>query len=111
MTGPQDCIREHNDVYRRRRDKMVEALRGLGLVVTPPRGGLCVWARLPAGLTSMAFTEQLLDATGVVVTPGVGYGRYGEGYIRLSLTTPDARVDEGLRRVAAWSLQKAAAGA
>jgi len=111
MTGPQDCIREHNDVYSRRRDKMVETLRSLGLVVTPPKGGLCVWARLPEGITSIAFTEQLLDATGVVVTPGVGYGQYGEGYIRLSLTTPDTRVDEGLRRIAAWSLQKAGAGA
>jgi LL-diaminopimelate aminotransferase len=111
MGGPQDCIAEHNAVYSRRRDKMVTALRSLGLQVTPPKGGLCVWARLPEGVRSIAFAEQLLDATGVVVTPGVGYGKFGEGYIRLSLTTPDARVDEGLKRMAAWSFETAGAGA
>jgi LL-diaminopimelate aminotransferase len=111
MAGPQDCISEHNAVYCRRRDKMVAALRSLGLQVAPPKGGLCVWARLPEGIKSIAFAEQLLDATGVVVTPGVGYGKFGEGYIRLSLTTPDARVDEGLQRMAAWSFEPAGAGA
>ncbi len=62
-------------------------------------------------MKSIAFAAQLLDATGVVVTPGIGYGQYGEGYIRLSLTTPDDRVDEGLARIAAWRFEKAVAGA
>jgi LL-diaminopimelate aminotransferase len=109
MTGPQDAIREHNEVYRRRRDQMVETLRGLGLDVTAPKAGLYVWARIPGGMSSIQFAEQLLDATGVVVTPGIGYGKYGEGYIRLSVTTPDDRVEEGLRRLAAWHIEGARA--
>jgi LL-diaminopimelate aminotransferase len=111
MTGPQDCIADHNRIYQRRRDRIIETLRGLGLTVAPPKAGLYVWARVPERTTSIQFAEQLLDATGVVVTPGVGYGEYGEGYIRLSITTPDERVEEGLRRLATWTIEGARAGA
>ncbi|MGI8554450.1 MAG: LL-diaminopimelate aminotransferase [Dehalococcoidia bacterium] len=109
VAGPQDCISEHNEIYRGRRDRIVEALRGIGLQVTPPKAGLYIWARVPGGTKSIDFAGELLDATGVVVTPGIGYGSYGEGYIRLSVTTPDDRVEEGLRRIASW--QRTAAGA
>ena len=102
LTGPQDAVAEHNRIYRRRRDRMVEVLRSLGLGVEAPRASLYVWARLPEGETSIDFAGRLLDDTGVVVTPGIGYGQYGEGYIRLSVTTPDDRVDEGLRRLSLW---------
>jgi len=102
LTGPQDAVEEHNRIYQRRRDRMVEVLRGLGLGVEAPRASLYVWARLPEGETSIDFAGRLLDDTGVVVTPGIGYGQYGEGYIRLSVTTPDERVDEGLRRLSSW---------
>ena len=102
LTGPQDAVEEHNRIYRRRRDRMVEVLRGLGLGVEAPKASLYVWARLPEGETSIDFAGRLLDDTGVVVTPGIGYGQYGEGYIRLSVTTPDDRVDEGLRRLSSW---------
>jgi len=89
----------NNDVYRRRRDRMVEVLSGMGLSITAPKAGLYVWARCPAGWTSAALATELLEKHAVVVTPGRGYGEYGEGYIRLSLTTPDDRVEEGLRRL------------
>jgi LL-diaminopimelate aminotransferase len=102
LTGPQDAIGEHNRIYLRRRDRIIEVLRGLGLGVEAPKASLYVWARLPEGETSIDFAGRLLDDTGVVVTPGIGYGRYGEGYIRLSVTTPDDRVDEGLRRLSSW---------
>jgi LL-diaminopimelate aminotransferase len=102
LTGPQDCIEEHNAVYQRRRDEMVAVLRGLGLGVEAPRASLYVWAKLPDGEASIDFAGRLLDDTGVVVTPGIGYGQFGEGYIRLSVTTPDDRVEEGLRRLSAW---------
>jgi LL-diaminopimelate aminotransferase len=103
MQGPQDVIAEHNAIYTRRRDRVVEALRSIGLQVDPPKASLYVWARLPDGERSIDFAARLLDGTGVVVTPGIGYGERGEGYVRLSLTTPDDRVDEGLRRLASWS--------
>ena len=102
MRGPQDAVAEHNAIYQRRRDRMVEALRGIGLQVEPPMASLYIWARLPEGETSIDFAGRLLDDTGVAVTPGIGYGAQGEGYVRLSLTTPDERVDEGLRRLESW---------
>jgi LL-diaminopimelate aminotransferase len=104
LEGPQDCVEEHNAVYQRRRDRLVEALRALGLSVQPPRASLYVWARVPQGYTSMGFATRLLDDLGVVVTPGVGYGAAGEGYVRLSLTIPDDRLEEGLRRLRGWSV-------
>jgi len=103
LEGPQDCIDEHNAVYQRRRDRLVEALRAMGLAVQPPRASLYVWARVPEGDTSMEFATRLLDDVGVVVTPGVGYGAAGEGYVRLSLTIPDDRLEEGLRRLKGWT--------
>ncbi len=99
LEGDQGCIAEHNRVYQRRRDRLVSALRGLGLRVTPPRASLYVWARVPDGKTSVEFATRLLDDAGVVVTPGIGYGPSGEGYVRLSLTTPDERLEEGVRRL------------
>jgi LL-diaminopimelate aminotransferase len=101
LEGSQDCIAEHNAIYERRRDRVVEALRALGLRVTPPKASLYVWAKVPEGMTSAGFAERLLDEAAVIVTPGNGYGAHGEGYVRLSLTLADDRIDEGLRRIAA----------
>ncbi|MFQ5860953.1 MAG: LL-diaminopimelate aminotransferase [Dehalococcoidia bacterium] len=104
LTGPQDCIEEHNHIYQRRRDRLVEALNGLGLHVVPPKASLYVWARVPEGYTSAEFAALLLDQCNIVVTPGSGYGRYGEGYIRLSITLPDDQLEKGLERLAAWRI-------
>ncbi len=101
LEGPQDCIPEHNQIYQRRRDRAVEALRKLGLRVTPPKASLYIWAKVPEGMTSPTVAERLLDDAAVIVTPGNGYGPSGEGYVRLSLTLPDDRLEEGLRRIAA----------
>ena len=101
--GPQDCIDEHNAIYQRRRDRIGAVLRKCGLEVDTPKASLYVWAKLPAGVTSAEYAARLIDETGVVVTPGRGYGLNGEGYIRLSVTTPDDRLEEGMRRLEAWS--------
>ena len=104
LDGPLDEIARHNDIYRARRDRVVEVLRALGLHVDPPKASLYVWARLPEGERSSGeYAQQLVEETGVVVTPGLGYGDAGEGYIRLSLTVPDDRLDEGMRRLAAFA--------
>lgn len=104
IDGPQDAIEAHNAIYQRRRDRTITVLRDLGLRVEPPKASLYIWARLPEGeRSSAAFAQRLVEQTGVVVTPGVGYGAAGEGYIRLSLTLADDRVDEGLRRLAAFA--------
>ena len=102
LNGSQECIAEHNATYQRRRDLLVEVLTNIGLEVTPPKAGLYVWAKVPDGFNSVDFTEDLLDQVGVAVTPGIGYGRGGEGYVRLSLTVPDAALVKGLSRLAGW---------
>jgi LL-diaminopimelate aminotransferase len=102
LEGPQGCIAEHTAVYQRRRDRLAAALTKIGLRLRPPRASLYLWARLPEGQTSVEFATRLLDETGVVVTPGVGYGPSGEGYVRLSLTVPDDRLEEAVRRLEGW---------
>ena len=102
LEGPQDCIAEHNAIYQRRRDKLVKVLNEIGLKVRPPLASLYLWVKVPVGYTSADFAAKLLEEAEVVVTPGLGYGKAGEGYIRISLTTPDDRLDEALRRLSAW---------
>jgi LL-diaminopimelate aminotransferase len=102
LTGPQDCIQEHNAIYQRRRDLMIDTLNNIGLKARAPRAGLYVWAKVPQGYTSMDFASDLLEQVGVVVTPGIGYGKNGEGYVRLSLTVPDAALVKGLSRLSGW---------
>jgi LL-diaminopimelate aminotransferase len=102
LNGPQDTIKEHNDIYQRRRDLIVETLNKMGLKAIPPKASLYIWAKVPNGYTSEEFTNDLLDKVGVVVTPGTGYGRNGEGYVRLSLTVPDVFIIKGLSRMASW---------
>ena len=105
LTGPQDCVTEHNTIYKRRRDRLLQTLNQIGLKARPPSASLYIWARVPAGYTSLEFATSLLEDAGVVVTPGIGYGKYGEGYIRLSLTVPDQRLEEALARLRAWHKQ------
>jgi len=102
LTGPQDCISEHNTIYQRRRDRLLQALNQIGIQAKPPRASLYIWAKVPKGYTSVEFATLLLDKVGVVVMPGVSYGKHGEGYIRLSLTVPDKRLAEAIDRLKAW---------
>jgi len=99
LTGKQDEIVVRNSKYQKRRDKLVNTLQEIGLEVTRPRAGFYIWAKIPDGYTSVEYTAELLDKVAVAVTPGIGYGKSGEGYIRLSITQPDVRFDEGLRRL------------
>ena len=102
LNGPQDCIPEHNAIYERRRDLIIEVLNNIGLKAKPPKASLYVWAKVPEGYNSMDLTADLLDQVGVAVTPGIGYGKNGEGYVRLSLTIPDASLVKGLSRLSGW---------
>lgn len=106
LTGPQDCVAEHNAIYQRRRDRLLQTLSQIGLKARPPRASLYIWARVPEGYTSLEFATSLLEEAEVVVTPGISYGKHGEGYIRLSLTIPDERLEEALARLTAWHKQK-----
>ncbi|MDI6814808.1 MAG: LL-diaminopimelate aminotransferase [Dehalococcoidales bacterium] len=111
LTGAQDCIQEHNAIYQRRRDLVIDMLNSIGFDAKPPKASLYVWAKVPQGYTSVDLAADLLDKVGVVVTPGVGYGKNGEGYVRLSLTIPDAALVKGLSRLAGWRRDRSRAGA
>ena len=102
LNGPQNCIKEHNDIYQRRRDLIVDTLNKMGLEAQPPKASLYIWAKVQHGFTYVEFTNDLLDKVGVVVTPGTGYGSNGEGYVRLSLTIADALLLKGLSRMVQW---------
>jgi LL-diaminopimelate aminotransferase len=100
-----DCdgeVASMNELYRRRRDLVCDALAHAGVHVTPPKGTIYVWAPIPAGFAdSAAYCEHVLERAGVVVSPGGAYGPSGEGWFRISLTTPDERLAEAVRRLAA----------
>ena len=91
-----------NELYRRRRDLVCEALRAIGVEVQPPRGTIYVWAPVPSGFSSsQAYCEHVLERAGVVISPGAIYGPAGEGWFRISLTTPDDRLLAAIERLAA----------
>ena len=104
LQASQECISENNAIYQRRRDKLVDALRGIGMEITPPRASLYVWARVPEGYSSAEFAAMLLEEKDIVVTLGSGYGEYGEGYIRLSLTLPDEHLTKAVQRLEGWKI-------
>ena len=102
LNTTDEWIDERNAIYQRRRDRVLQVLTDIGLEFDPPKASLYVWARVPGGYSSGEFAEQLLDECDIVVTPGAGYGSYGEGYIRFSLTIDDDQLEEGLNRLATW---------
>lgn len=100
----EEWIKSNNEIYRKRRDKVVSVLNQIGVNTNPPKAGLYIWTPVPEGYSSSQFASELLEQVNVVVTPGNGYGPGGEGYIRLSLTIPDDQIDEGLRRLSKFRI-------
>lgn len=98
LKGPETHTRQMCQLYQRRRDVVVQWLRRLGWTIEPPRATIYVWAPTPAGLSSVEFATLVLEKTGVVITPGIGYGQYGEGYFRLSLCVEEERIHEAFSR-------------
>jgi LL-diaminopimelate aminotransferase len=86
-------------VYQRRRDLVCDALRAIGVNVTPPKGTIYIWAPVPEGHTSASYCELVLEESGVVLSPGGAYGPNGEGFFRISLTVPDDRLGEAVERL------------
>ncbi len=104
LDASQQCIQDNIDVYTRRRDKVVAAIQKIGLEIVPPKAGLYIWVRIPKGYTSAEFATLFLEERDLVVTPGNGYGAYGEGYIRFSLTLSDDDLDRGMERLSGWQI-------
>jgi LL-diaminopimelate aminotransferase len=100
LSSDQSTVAEMCAIYRRRRDTLVAALRAAGIEVTPPKGTIYLWAPVPDGETSASFTERVLEEAAVVISPGAAYGPAGEGFVRMSLTVPDERLNEAAERIA-----------
>jgi len=92
-------------IYRRRRDVLVEGLRGLGWNVEVPKATFYVWSPIPNGIPSAEFAEMLLEKADIVVTPGIGFGPSGEGYIRAALTIDEQRIREAVERIRRLRIQ------
>ncbi len=97
LNGDDSVIDENNRVYKERRDVLVEGLRKLGFDVEKPKATFYVW--LKVGGSSLEFAKNLLDKAGVLVTPGVGFGEHGEGFVRFALTRSVERIKEALERM------------
>ena len=101
LLGSREPLEEQCAIYRRRRDLVVDALGAIGVEVEAPKGTIYIWAPVPEGHSSTSFAELVLEEAGVVVSPGSMYGPSGEGFFRISLTTPDPLLTEALERLRA----------
>lgn len=86
-------------IYKERRDLVLGTLKKIGIDFDPPKGTFYLWVPTPKGMSSIDFTGRLFEKTAVVVAAGTAYGKYGEGFIRISLTVPDARLKEAMTRI------------
>lgn len=101
LLGDQECVQRMCEVYRERRDVVVDGLNAMGWSLEKPKATFYIWAPVPKGYTSAGFAEVVLEKAGVIVTPGNGYGEYGEGYFRISLCIEKERIREALQRMQA----------
>ena len=99
LNGGEDETKAACKVYARRHRLVADTLNELGWKISPPRATFYVWAPVPDGYDSIGFAGHVLDEVGVNITPGVGFGAQGEGYFRLSVTAPDARLEEAMNRM------------
>jgi LL-diaminopimelate aminotransferase len=106
LTGPQDYCTEAAATYRRRRDAFLAGVRALGYPVETPKATLYVWMPIPPRFaSSLEFTEELVNKTGVLVAPGSGFGQAGEGYVRVALCVTEERLREATERMAKAGLR------
>jgi len=102
LNGPQDIVEKNRELYRKRRDVMVESFGRAGWDIPPPRASMFAWAPIPPALKDMGsleFSKQLLSKAGVAVAPGVGYGEDGEGYVRIAMVENEQRLRQAARNV------------
>jgi len=102
LNSSQEHISEHNAILQCRRDKLIQVINQVGMGARVSKATFYIWASVPRGYTSIDFADKLLNEAGVAVTPGIGYGKEGEGYIRFSLTLPDDKLEQGIERLLSW---------
>ncbi len=99
LTGDDRCIEENCRIYKERRDTLIKGLKEVGLKAEEPKATFYVWCEVPEGYTSVEFTKKLLEEAGILVTPGVGFGEYGEGFVRFALTRDLRVIEEAVERL------------
>jgi alanine-synthesizing transaminase len=111
LDGPQDCVAEHVEKYRKRRDLMLEVFAEAGWKMNKPNASMFIWAKIPecaAHLGSMEFSKQLLTQAQVAVSPGIGFGNYGDQYVRIALIENEKRIRQAAKNIKKYlkSLEK-----
>ncbi|MFD0828784.1 LL-diaminopimelate aminotransferase [Neobacillus sp. M.A.Huq-85] len=99
LNSDQGCVAKHNQIYKQRMLSMVEGFKSIGVKAEPPKGSFFIWAPVPKGYTSTEFMTNVLEQTGVILTPGNAFGPSGEGYFRVSLSVPSERLHEAIERI------------
>jgi len=99
LSSSQDCVKEMREIYKKRRDVLIEGLNKIGFDIKPSNATFYVWIKVPEGFTSADFTALLLKECGIVTTPGNGFGPSGEGFIRIALTVNIDRLKEAIERI------------
>ena len=102
LNGPQDCVDEIRDLYKLRRDRLVEGLSRAGWNIPKPKGTMFVWGQIPEEFRSMGsleFSKQLIEEAKVAVSPGIGFGNFGEGSVRFALVENEMRIMQAVRGI------------
>jgi alanine-synthesizing transaminase len=102
LNGPQDCVDEIRAIYKSRRDTLVSSMQRAGWEIPNPPASMFAWAKIPPAYEaagSMLFSRLLIEEAGVAVAPGIGFGEYGEGYVRIGLVENEQRIKQAARNV------------
>jgi alanine-synthesizing transaminase len=102
LDGPQECVEEIRKTYEKRRDVMVKGLHDIGWMVDNPKASMYIWAKIPeyyAKMGSIEFTKRLMDEAKIAVSPGIGFGEYGDGHVRIALIENEHRLRQALRGI------------
>ncbi|MYL33672.1 aminotransferase class I/II-fold pyridoxal phosphate-dependent enzyme [Pontibacillus yanchengensis] len=105
LLDSQQCVEDLVAMYEKRRDILVEGLQEQGWHIAPPKGSFFMWMRVPEGFTSESFADDLIDKARMVVAPGIGFGDYGEGFVRIGLVNSEEQLKEALNRFEAYKNQ------
>lgn len=106
LTSSQQCVEELNALYESRRNILINGLKEIGWNVTAPKGSFFAWLKVPQGYTSEEFADYLLENAHIAVAPGIGFGTFGEGYVRVGLLTSEERIQEAIKRIQSLKIFK-----